>query len=461
MKKLILSFLWLSCVWSSWAQGSDLYGSGIKVKLNEDGSKYIRFINWNQVWTTAQEFNSGTQVLGKPQSEGFDIALRRSRMLMYAQISPKFLILTHFGINNQNITSFKPQLFIHDIWGEYQITKGKTKAGMPYELSFGAGLTYWNGISRLTNASTLNFMTLDAPIFNWPHVDAIDQFARMMSLYVKGKIEKLDYRVAISKPFAPRTGETINSAGVPIADVDFAISTASKFNPSAINLAFQGYFNYQFWEQESNLLPFMVGTYLGTKKVFNLGAGFYHRTNGMWHRNGTDTVFQNNTIFSLDAFLDYPINKEKGTALTAYAVWYNMNFGKDYVRNIGILNQATGANAIAGSRGISGNAMPTVGTGNSFHAQVGYLIEKNAIKGARLQPYAAASVHSFHGLKDASGNATTFIVPQAGINLLLEGHHSKITLDYKHRPDFNKYNALYNYDISYKPDFTIQYMVFL
>jgi hypothetical protein len=33
-----------------------------------------------------------------------------------------------------------------------------------------------------------------------------------------------------------------------------------------------GYFEYQFLDQEANVLPYKVGSYLGTKKVFNIGG---------------------------------------------------------------------------------------------------------------------------------------------------------------------------------------------
>jgi hypothetical protein len=40
------------------------------------------------------------------------------------------------------------------------------------------------GLSR-TMASTLNFLTIDAPIFNWPLMKT--PFARQMGLFAKGK----------------------------------------------------------------------------------------------------------------------------------------------------------------------------------------------------------------------------------------------------------------------------------
>jgi len=460
MKKIFLTAFAFAMVFATAnlnAQGNELYGSGIKLKLNDEGSKYIRIINWNQIWATAGGYNSGSRFNGKEVSGGFDIAIRRSRVLMLAQISSRFLVLTHFGINNQNVSNFKPQLFVHDAWGEYRFSKGN-------ELFIGAGLSYWNGISRMTNASTLNFLTLDAPIYNWPTIDAIDEFARMMSIYAKGKLGKLDYRVAISKPFV------FGARGANGSITPSSIESYYNYNPQATTPALQGYFNYQFWDQESNVLPFMVGTYLGSKKVFNIGAGFFWRSKGMWAKSGTDTMYKDNTIFSVDAFLDYPINKEKGTAVTAYGVWYNYGFGSDYVRSIGILNPTNGSSYTNGyyDRGtsgptstINGNMMPTIGTGNTFYAQAGYLMDKNIAKGVRFQPYAAVAVNTFHGLKDENNKPVTFVVPQAGVNFLMEGHHSKITLDYKHRPDFSLYNAANGFQKSSKPEVTLQFMVYL
>ncbi|MFN3876037.1 MAG: porin, partial [Flavobacteriales bacterium] len=45
-------------------------------------------------------------------------------------------------------------------------------------------------------------------------------------------------------------------------------------NNGRSSAAYAGYLMWQFLEQESNVLPFTVGTYVGTKKVFNIGAGF-------------------------------------------------------------------------------------------------------------------------------------------------------------------------------------------
>jgi hypothetical protein len=43
-----------------------------------------------------------------------------------------------------------------------------------------------------------------------------------------------------------------------------------------------------------------------------------------------------------------------------------------------------------------------------------------------------------------------------GANLLLEGHHSKLTLNYRSRPDFTNPDNL-----KYRPEITLQAMIYL
>jgi hypothetical protein len=50
MKKL-LTFIGLALISSSmYSQGSPDYGSGLKINLNPEGNKFIRFILWDQLW---------------------------------------------------------------------------------------------------------------------------------------------------------------------------------------------------------------------------------------------------------------------------------------------------------------------------------------------------------------------------------------------------------------------------
>ena len=50
---LTLIFLSLISIYStSYGQGSANYEGGLKVSLNEDGSKYFRLLTWHQMWVT-------------------------------------------------------------------------------------------------------------------------------------------------------------------------------------------------------------------------------------------------------------------------------------------------------------------------------------------------------------------------------------------------------------------------
>ena len=412
----------------------------LTLKLNESGSKYVRFIMWHQVWATATENNpgsldvNGNDIGGKWTS---DIALRRSRFLMYSQISPRFLVLTHWGINNQSFINGglgsspggtatasnlgkKPQLYIHDAWTEYAIKPG--------QLHVGGGLHYWNGVSRLSSNSTLNIMTLDAPIFNWFNIEATDQFARQMGVYAKGQLGKLDYRISINKPFI--NGASVAAKGSTLPAQAKGAETAA--NVMSEKPAFQGYANYMIWDKEANTLPFYVGTYLGSKKVMNIGAGFYSQGEAMAYRTSgvttADSITKNNQlILGVDFFLDMPTKKGKGDCINVLLTYYNMDFGPRYLRNLGILNEHATAPSTATSFAGGGNLQPTIGTGSIFYAQVGYAFPKNKM-GYQFMPYMTVTNKKFERLADPSTQMAL------GLNWFVNGHNAKITAEFATRP---------------------------
>ncbi|MEN9611459.1 MAG: hypothetical protein RLZZ628_2273 [Bacteroidota bacterium] len=433
------------------------------LKLDDKGSKYIRFIMMNQVWTSFTENNPGTADINANAIGGnwtSDVAIRRSRILMLAQVNPRFLIMTHFGINNQSFinggasagtnlatagssgaltatgtvaglspsnSGKKPQMFVHEAWASYTVD--------PAKLHIGAGLHYWNGISRLSSQSTLNMMTLDAPTFNWPNVETTDQFGMQMGIFAKGQLDRLDYRLAINKPFVNGTALsalTSQAAGKEVA--------ANVFNETN---AIQGYANWMFWDKESNALPYYTGTYLGTKKVFNIGAGFYSHPEATGANVAGTTTKYNELIIGVDAFLDMPLDKAKGTAINALATYYSMDFGPRYLRNAGTLNEhagyapfngaaaaaATAANAYSWAG--AGNLQPTIGTGSIFYGQVGYLLPKLA-SGHQVMPYGTFTYKNFDRLTALGVGASTQFA--LGLNYFITGHNAKITAEYSTRP---------------------------
>lgn len=439
MKRAIFLLSILASVsWSAVAQGSADYGSGIKLNINPDGTKYVRFITWNQTWFRASQMNPGTTVGGEAATTNYDIGMRRLRMLAYAQISKRYMVLAHLGINNQTFLNGggsgstgtggygvgkKPQLFFHDFWNEYAIIQ-PTKDNKNSSLSIGAGLNYSLGISRITSASTLNFLTVDSPIFSWATIENSDQFARQMGIFAKGKLNKLEYRFALNKPYATNLTPT-NSAN--------ENNAVAVDNNGKSAFAKTGYVEYQFLDIESNLLPYKVGTYLGTKRVFNIGAGFYNQAKGTKSQvNGTINT-HNISLMAVDAFLDMTVGKkEKNMALTVYSGFFNYNFGPNYLRNLGIMNVGMADANFKGADKMmagAGNAQPMIGTGNIFYTQAGLLLPKNKEKPKlRVQPFAAYTMKNFEALPTSVSNL------DLGANWLIDGHHAKITTQYALRP---------------------------
>ena len=379
-------------------------------KLSDDGKTYLRLLVWTQVWVRAMELNPGTQLKGSNADWIGDVALRRTRFLVFGKLTPEILIQIHVGVNNQTFEGErKPQLFVHSAWGQYDV--------LGNYLTVGAGLHYWNGISRLTNSSTIRFLGLDGPILNWPTVDASDQFAHHLGAFAKGQIGSFDYRLAVNRPF---TSDAPLQPGV------------TNFDVRSTSLAFAGYFQWMFGEIESNLLPYETGSYLGTKRVFNIGVGGHYQANAMARCDvgadgmcGTGKQSYDMTLFGADVFADTPVGDG---AITAYGVYYYYDFGPDFLRHIGImaLGQPGGRGGVLSG---AGNRYPVIGTGHHVFVQTGYLLPWY-LGTTRLQPYASLQLSMMEALADP------MIVPELGVNWFLAGHNAKITLNYRNRPLF-------------------------
>lgn len=459
MKKIFFTASVLLLTLQGFSQGSTDYAAGLKFNLNEDGSKFMRVIAWNQIWMRSSEMNPGTMIGGEPTSTATDIGNRRLRFLAYAQVSKRYMILTHFGINNQTFINGgaagtsgtggygagkKPGLFFHDAWNEYAVVL--PEKDKKFSFTLGAGLHYYMGLSRLTMASTLNFLTIDAPIFNWPLIENSDQFARQVGLFAKGKYGKLEYRLSYNKPYATNLTPTNTTTASNAVAVD---------NSGVTKWSKAGYLEYQFLDQEANVLPFKVGSYLGTKKVFNIGAGFYTAPDATKTSVNSTINKHDIKLFSADVFLDMPIGKkENKMAVTGYSVLYDYDFGPNYLRNVGIMNigsvdpNFTGSRAIAGA----GNAQPTIGSGNIWYTQAGILLpSKEAKPKVRIQPFGAVTYKNFDALTQSS---TQFDI---GSNFFLDGHHAKITAQYSTRP---VYTSLSNRSESLG-DFVVQLQIYL
>ena len=359
----------------------------LKLSLDDSGQRYIRFIVWHQQW-----FNTNNLAAENPTTS-FSTSVRRSRFLAYAQMSDRLLILTHFGLNGLNtgnLTSLgnngdAPQLFLHDAWVEYKVSEGE-------ELFLGTGLHYWKGLTRISSASTLNFMTLDQPrpFTAWHSLGVSDQFARHLGMYAKGRLGKMDYRIALNE--AGRNGISRNYSNLPIqADNprDSLTYTGSSQQPDQGRWLAEGYVSFNLWDKESIKLPYRVGSYLGKKRVFNVGAGFFFHPGGVYNNTRDEHVAV--AHFSADAFLDMPLAGDD--CLNAYAAITRFNYGENFVSR-------------------------WAGTGTHVLAQVGY-----KPKGSKFMPYASGQFANYEGMTDNVGAL------DVGVNYFIAGHNAKLSAE--------------------------------
>lgn len=414
---------------------------GARINLTADGSTFLRIMTWHQVWVRYNEHNPDSVVRGAPADAGFDVAVRRSRVLLQGQIGEDITLVSHFGINNQSAvsggfgtggdTAKKPQLFLHDLWGQYRV--------IDEALSIGAGLHFWQGPTRLASSTTISMLAFDAPISNWQNIEKTDQFGRQLGVYAKGKIEKLDYRIAVNEPFA--------AAGEPG-------ERRADYNPDARTKAVTGYLKYDFLDAESNALPYATGTYLGKKEIWNIGAGFYWHPDAMVHLDRGEPRVTDQLVLGLDTFLDIPT--EESGAFTGYLSAQYEDAGPNYLRSIGVLNPSSGvAEGARGSTNGAGNAVPTIGSGVTYYGQLGWLAPWDLGRAGQLQPYVAARWSAFFALGDP------VIVPDVGLNWLIVGHNAKVTLNYRSRPVFQPAPGGEPVEATRRSELTLQAQVFL
>ena len=356
----------------------------LTVKLSDDGKKFVRFIMWHQLWLTNQTGQTGPS-----------FSIRRSRFLALAKISPRFLFLTHIGLNslganhvtanpNSQQNNNRSLMFLHDAWGEFMVSP---------ELYIGAGLHYWNGVSRLSNQSTLNMLTLDGPgsgrsdarLNNWFSLGTSDQFARHLGIYAKGSLGKFSYRVAANASRLNDVGAGNNGYKV-------------KGTAGQGYWNYAGYFKYDFFDKESTTLPYFVGTYMGKKKVLSVGSGFFFHPDAISTSATTPDELGTVNHFGVDVFYDAPMGKG---AINALATFINYNYG--------------GNETFADVLGI--------GTGSWMYFQLGYLLPAER-PDHRIMPYAYLSMQNFKYTPNSSQEIAL------GINWFINGHFAKLTGEY-------------------------------
>lgn len=449
----------LFCTFSIYAQTPPQASekNELKYPLNPSGSHFFKVTFMNQTWVRYNQSNPGTTVVGEAAPQTLDLGLRRTRMQMFGQITDRAFVYFQMGMNNFNFLNGFPALgnaqgvasnrkigfFIHDAVVEYSAFATKDW------LKIGGGLTILNGLSRFSQPSVTSIMTMDVPVFAQATVDQTDEFSRKLTLYARGQVGKWDYRLGLTDPFP------IGTNGNPVA----AISTNSSFAAKGHHKQYQGYLIYNFFDKETHQTPYMTGTYLGKKKMLNIEGGFITQKNAMWRteNQGRDTVYNALKLWSIAMYADMPLNKQKGTAISAYLGYFNTDYGTNYLRFNGIMNPANGTTLpLSGVSGTQGNAFPMFGTGSVVYGQIGYLCAADLLgKNGTLMPYASAQLADYQRLNNTAGIYST------GINWLLKGHNAKLTLDYQNRPVYqNATNGQLNAN-GRKGALTLQYQILI
>lgn len=443
MKRLIvLSSLLLSFIGfgqTNWKDTSKITIPEFKKNLNQSGSHYLKATFLTQAWARYTDMNPGTLIDGTPKAAYGDIGIRRWRIQAFGQVTDRIFFYTQFGLNNFTVTTPRHTgTFLHDAVTEYKVCP---------QLQLGTGLTAWSGMSRFSAPAAAAILGYDAPLYQQATNGVNDQFVRKLSIYAKGQVSKLDYRIAISSPLSTKN----SVAPAP------TISETSNFIPGVGNLQTSGYVFWQFFEKESNAVPYLVGTHLGKKKVLNLGAGWVHQRDAMWHRasNG-DTVKTDMLLFGVDLFADVPVGTN-GSAFNGYIAMNGFDFGSDYIRNNNAMNVGNGLDPTQATFNGAGMAYPMIGTGATLYGQFGYKFRDGLLSdNGTLMPYCSVQYSNLQALAEPA------IIYEGGINWLIHGTHAgKITFGMQNRPIF-MLNSVGNLGVlARKNMYVLQYQISL
>ena len=381
--------------------------------LNQDSTRWLALHTYVQLWARLNNNNPGTRVFDNVEKTTTDISIRRFRLGLQGQLTENLFVYTQLGINNLNYLSPRgTSADLLDAYAEYRFSNA---------LEIGGGKTAWSGLSRYSAPNTSKLLSYDLIFLALPTNDETDDLIRKLSLYAKGKLGRLDYRLIMSKPFSVQNSPDFD----PVPEENIA-----KFADNVSGRLYSGYLKWELDGSESNKIPFSDGSYHGGKSIMNIGMGLEFQPDALWHLQNGDTTFNDMLLWAVDFFLDKPVNKGKKTTITLYAGYFNYDFGPNYTKNIGVNNPANAIDPAAASLNGPGNAFPAVGTGESFFTQAGYLLPPMDPSGkmGRLQPYFSFQYSDFERLDDP------MVYYDMGINWLFHRHLSKLSLNFQSRP---------------------------
>ncbi|MFZ4863355.1 hypothetical protein ACL9RF_14350 [Sphingobacterium sp. Mn56C] len=415
------------------AQTNDFGNPKLTHFLNQEHTRYISFSGYAELWARYSQLNPGTTINNDPVNGVSDLSLRRIRAKMTYKPTEKLYFVLQMGPTNVNVNSkTNTYMDLLDAYAEYSFSP---------KLAFGAGRSTWRGLSRFTTGPQATLL-YDLPLYATSNSGITDITVREMSAYIKGQLGRFDYRLVVGDPY---TGVTADP-----------VLNKANFGKTRGNKDVSGYFRYEFFDKESNETPFNAGTYLGKKKVLAVGGGFEYMHNALAHLDLDKTVQHDDMrSFAADIFYDAPLNKEKGTSISAYGMAMHNDYGPNYVRFSGTNNPGTGVVATGASLNGSGNALPTAGTGNTFYAQVGGTLPYFSAKNHNLQLQPAVSVQ----LGDYKGLNQTSAIYDAGVSLLFHGNSSRLTFDAQNRPIYTNNAANEAVVSDHKWAFVLKYRI--
>lgn len=371
------------------------------VEIFAQETEPMRFYGAFQLWMRWSELNPGSAIGTEESDDAFDITLRRYRLGVTAR--PYKNISYTFGIGNNNLSRFRKSQSprILDAYVNYHFSD---------KLIITGGKHGWSGTSRFAAPGTMSAMSFDINFAATPALEIHDDLIRKLGVAVRGQLDKLDYRIIFSKPFLFNPQPLSQQA-------NFVV------NPTEVNVA--GYFKYQFLEKESLASAWHAWNYLGTKEIFNIGAGWTYLQDATQSLNlEGDTLSHPMRSFGVDVFYDRPLDDKH--ALTFYAVYLNHSIGPNFVRYIGANNPASGTTFPLPLNG-QGNSFPENGTGDILFGYFGIL---KSFEKIGIQPSTTMQLAYFDALDDP------MFLYEAAVNFILDGNKSKISVGYQSRPIF-------------------------
>lgn len=417
MKKtliLVLGLLALNCAKAQEKNTSfvdSLFKAGLTVPLSKDGKSKFGMKYAMQMWVRHARTNPGTLGFnGEPIDWFSDMVMRRNRIRIYTLIDNQIFFYAQFGSNSERFDGGGDNMFFHDLNVMTSLVDKK--------LRIGAGLSNWMGISRYTNVSFQFNYVHDHPTFNYPNIGRTDQAARIIGTWVTGQLGKFGYRMNFGKPFYFDNFTSIQT--------DSLRNFAGEYGSESFS--FNGYFTWSFLDTEQSWFPFYHMSRLGSKKILTLGAGFhYHPKSIAYLDDNFNRIIQDRLQLGLDLMFDYPL--QNGGVLNLYAVYYNYDMGPNFLRSTtGIDGHRLDPQFAQDYPQGGGLSQFTIGTGQIFYSQFGYLLPFTIGKRGKIMPFGTYTFKDFEGL---GAYLSHF---DGGLTWFLHGHNVKLTFEYKTRP---------------------------